>query len=136
VKLFKYIKGSILYVRAGDFAERGDYRAAREAIDQASGLLGFALSKPSMFEFHLRAAEIYWRTGDVDSATQSLGLAIHGIRSYKRLKGGDTAYLLDYCDVFMHEIINRADVTELRLTPAEYDRVVPRYRRAYPLSPR
>jgi tetratricopeptide (TPR) repeat protein len=134
VRLFvRTVKAALLYSKAGDLAERGDYARAKEKIDESLRLLAERARRPSLFYLHLRAAHICEKLGHAHLALEHLQTAKRRISANSRLRQPDRLYLLDYCDVMAADIGGKP-VLDLRLRPPLHQRAKQRYRREYPLE--
>lgn len=124
----------MLYTKAGTRFDRRDFAGAKETIEAAERVLGETLNKPGMFEFHLRAANIYNEVGETTKAANFLDRAVEAISLMKNINDVDRRYLLDYCDHFMSDILADGSRGVYRIHESEYSMVKPRYLSNYPLT--
>ena len=125
------IRAAILYVKAGDSAQRRDYVRAREQIEEVFRLIGPKAERRGLFYLHLRAAQISEELGDSNDALDRARTASILIEANTRLGPADRSYLLDYCDLLVGDITG-VPVSLLRVGP-ELTGVKPRYTREYPI---
>jgi len=133
IGILNTVRGTILYARAQEAAARGNIGLAKERIDDARARLGGKLSKPNMFDFHLRAAYIYFKFNDNINARAHIEQATQSIVKYNRLSEIDRSYLLDYCDLLISDIDNTIEVVIQRITEESYMAVTPRFLSDYPI---
>jgi tetratricopeptide (TPR) repeat protein len=131
--LWRAIKGSILYVKAGTSLDLCEYETAKRQIEKASELLDYRLSKPGLFAFHLRAAEIYYRLGDLDKAAAYVFEASNLIKKHSKLDASNRNYLLDYCDRMLDDMDVPPESYQYRIHKDDYDQVSKQYLTSYPV---
>jgi tetratricopeptide (TPR) repeat protein len=130
--LLNAFRSAIAYSSAGTLRSRGEYIAAISKIEDAKRLAGASLRKPSLLNYYMRAADIYYKAGDSEKAIQDVHNAIDSIRHYRSLSDMDRCYLLDYCDLFVADIQNLDSDVVLRTSIDNYSKVSKRFKKDYP----
>jgi hypothetical protein len=133
IRMLRSIRGALFFTKAGGALERGDYGHARLFINEARTLLGEKIYKPNLFEFHIRAAIIYYKLNEYHLTEEYAKNAIQSITNNRYMRDNDRKYLLDYCDRLLDDIDVDPETYEYRIHVTDYTKVSKRYLRQYPL---